>query len=95
MAVNNVGHWTPETDYTLYPADKWCDCDKLANWIMQTGYQIETTLENLVLMILAHFMGETEDEDSDFYMDDGTFHLHECIEYIEASGGLEMFDYIC
>lgn len=33
--VDDYGKWYMEKDYTIYPKEKWCDMDYVANWINQ------------------------------------------------------------
>ena len=95
--VDNMGHWTPEVDYSMYPKEKWCDMDWVAAWIQQQGYTPRTSLENLTVMCILHFEGEVEDENSPYcpdYFDDG-INIDGLIRFVEAFGGLREFDYVC
>ena len=62
------------------------DYDDMAAWIRNQGYEPETGMRNLILMIFLHYEGECEEENKEFNVED-------CIEYVMASGGIEMFDY--
>lgn len=79
--VDWYGRWIPEDDYTKYPAEKMCDCDRIAKRIMDDGYFPRTDIKNIVEMVLAYY-----DYDDDFNLD-------ECFEYVEDSGGWKEFDY--
>lgn len=88
--------WTPEDDYSQYPKEKWCDLDMVADFVVKQGYVPKTSLENLVVMLVLHFEGEIEDEESWFgpeCNEDGTYNLSGLEAFIEASGGLSEFDY--
>lgn len=80
------GRWTEEKDYNNYPKEKWCDYDIMAVWIRKSGYEIKTTIENLITMIFAHYEGYREEANEEF-----TF--SGCQEYVMESGGLSEFDY--
>lgn len=84
--VDQFGRWHVEEDYSTYPKNKWCDCDRVAAWIIREGYEVQTTMENLIDMIFAHYEGECEEQDKEFSVDD-------CIKFVEASGGIREFDY--
>jgi hypothetical protein len=83
--VDWFGRWHEE-DYSTYPKEKWCDYDHMANWIREKEYEPKTGMENLIDMIFLHYEGECEENDKEFNVED-------CIEYVMASGGLDMFDY--
>lgn len=94
--VNNCGIWIYEVDT---PEKYQCDCDRIAAWIVDSGYEPETSIENLVHMILLYFdccdnYGEYDPETGcggygDF------FTLEGCKQYVEDSGGFNEFDYYC
>lgn len=94
--VDVYGRWTYEPD-TL--EEKKCDCDRIADWVREKGYKPETTIENLVQMIIAHFnsldhYGEYDAETGcGGYGDE--FTVEECKRYVEESGGFKVFDYFC
>lgn len=83
-----TGEWTEEQNYTNYPKEKWCDYDHMAYWIRKLGYEIKTTIENLITMIFLHFYCELDDCGKPFTIDG-------CKQYVEDSGGLKEFDYYC
>ena len=62
------------------------DYDDMVTWIRNQGYEPETEMKNLIAMIFLHYEGECEEEDKEFNVED-------CMEYVMASGGIEMFDY--
>jgi hypothetical protein len=84
--VNTYGVWTYEKNTA---EEKKCDCDRLADWIISTGYQVETSIENLVEMIIAHVESEREGL---LYRN---FDIDDIKEYVENSGGIREFDYYC
>lgn len=84
--VDWFGRWYEEKDYLTYPKEKWCYYDYMAVWIRGQGYDPKTTMENLITMIFLHYDGECEEQNKEFSIED-------CIEYVESSGGIEMFDY--
>ena len=84
--VNTYGVWTYEKSTS---EEKKCDCDRLADWIISTGYQVETSIENLVEMIIAHVESEREGL---LYRN---FDIDDIKEYVENSGGIREFDYYC
>lgn len=78
---------------------EWCDYDWLAKWIVDSGYKVKTTIENLVHMIILHFdccdnYGEYDPE-TGFGGYGESFSLTECKRYVEESGGFSEFDYYC
>lgn len=92
MVNSWTGEWTAEKDYTNYPAEKWCDCDRIAAWIIDSNYQIKTTMENLVSMILAYFDSPDERAETEKYKNNPSF-IEIIRAYVENSGGLSEFDY--
>lgn len=84
--VNTYGVWTYEKNTA---EEKKCDCDRLADWIISTGYQVETSIENLVEMIIAHVESEREGL---LYRN---FDIDDIKEYVENSGGITEFDFYC
>lgn len=95
--VDWFGRWTPESDYSTYPKEKWCDMDYVANLVMEHNYTPKTDMENLVSMTILHFEGETEDSSSGFFptynCDDLMINIEGLAGFVEASGGFEAFDY--
>ena len=85
--VNNMGIWTYEPDT---PEEKKCDCDRIADWILSTGYKIKTNIEHLVNMIILFFDCPDIYDEGDY----GTeWTVDGCIQYVEDTGIAE-FDYI-
>ena len=85
--VNNCGQWTYERNT---PEEKKCDCDRIADWISESGYKPETSMENLVLNIILFF--DCADNYGGEY---GTeFTIEGCKQYVIDSGGFAEFDYI-
>ena len=89
--VTAYGKWIEEKDYASYPKEKWCDYDRMAVWIRETGYEVKTTMENLITMIFLYF-DDSEQEEYDHLP--GTF-IDKCKAYVMDSGGLELFDFEC
>ena len=85
--VDTYGKWTYEPNTA---ENKKCDCDRIADWIISTGYQIETNIEYLTEIIISYADDwyNTEYGDWDFNVDD-------VIEYVIDSGGLAEFDFYC
>ena len=87
--VDTYGRWTYEPNT---PEEQKCDCDRIADWIYEKQYKIQTNLENLVLMIISHF------DCPERYGDCGSgdeFTIEGCKQYVEDSGGFAEFDYYC
>ena len=84
--VDWFGRWREERDYSKYPKELWTDYDYMAVWIRGEGYKPKTSMENLIDMIFLHYEGECEEEGTEFNVED-------CMEYVTARGGIEMFDY--
>lgn len=91
--VDTWGRWTEEKDYSTYPKEKWCDYDHMAVFIREQGYEPETTMENLISMMFAHYEVALQDEE---YYNEGEieFTIDGCKEYVLESG-ISEFDYYC
>lgn len=94
--VDYYGNWTYEPDT---PEEKKCDCDIIADWIVESGYKPETTIENVVCVIILYFdcadnFGEYDPNTGCGGYGDG-FTLDGCKEYVRDSGGFSAFDYEC
>jgi hypothetical protein len=88
--VDNFGRWTEEKDYDVYPKEKWCMYDYMADAIRKTNYAIKTTMENLITIIFLHAESSAEyGEEID--MED----VHSIMEWVDECGGLQEFDYEC
>lgn len=85
--VDWYGRWMPEPDYSTYPKVNWCDMDYMAAWIREEGYEVQTSLKNLITMIFLHFKNEQEEN---LDLEDN---LENWKEFVLASGGLQEFDY--
>ena len=105
--INHLGQWEENKDYTNFPKTEWCDMDYMAVWIRSQGYEPKTSMENLILMVLAHYDNELAEgnEDSAYlgyfaipeqreWPDNLMINIPDVEAYVEASGGLEMFDFI-
>jgi len=86
--VNNLGQWTEEKGYSTYPKEKWCYYDYMANEIRKSGYEIKTTMENLITMIFLHVKSAIEDGVD--IIKDSSFDI---MCWVNESGGLQEFDY--
>jgi len=93
--VDNFGIWTLEEDYSLYPKEKWCDMDYVANYINEQGYVPKTSMASLIEMVLLHFTGEVEDNDmfAPMYRQNNMINISNLSAFVEASGGFKEFDY--
>lgn len=97
--IDNCGNWIAENDYSVYPKDKWCDYDYVACWINSLGYKPNTSIENLVSMIVLYYDTYLEDNDADFYLDmiesenDLMISIKDISAFVEDGGGLKEFDY--
>ena len=61
--VDRYGRWTAEDSYEWYTEDVMCDCDRIAKRIMDDMYIPKTSIENVVMMVFAHFdCPDIEDE---------------------------------
>lgn len=84
--VDTYGRWTYEPN-TAENEKSWFD--RIADWVRSTKYTIETTIENVAIMITAHWEGKMEDREEQ----EDT--IENCIEYVIDSGGIGEFDYWC
>ena len=72
------------------PEREKCDCDRLADWIIQQGYKPKTSIENLVRVILTYY-----DRPVNFGINDdwgNHYSLKGCINYIKDRGGIKYYD---
>ena len=80
----------PETNFELYYS-------AIEKRILEDGYEPETSMENLISMIVLMF--DCDDNYGEFDTESGCggygdeFTLEECFRYIEENGGYEAFDY--
>lgn len=97
--IDWCGRWEEERDYSVYPKEKWCDMDYMANWIKGTGYIPKTSLENLIIMIFMGYEEELKEYNKEFYTDitESENGLMVSIEdvscYVSDCGGLSEFDF--
>lgn len=99
MVDQTTGVWTAEEDYSKYPKQKWCNLDYVANWIKQKKYIPETSIENVSYKILGYYESEEfpngyfEIKDNLEYPGNLMINILDVAAYVEASGGIEEFDY--
>ena len=85
--VDTYGRWTYEPNT---PEEKKCDCDRVADWIISTGYKNELSIESLTEMVISYAEEFYKDE---FENNEWNFDLEYIKQYVEDSGGLLEFDY--
>lgn len=92
--VDAYGRWIYEPDT---PEQKKCDCDRIADWICESGYTPKTSIEHLVHMIILMFdccdNYGAYDEESGCGGHGEEFTIEGCKQYVEDSGGFAEFDY--
>lgn len=92
--VDTLGRWKYEKDT---PQEKKCDMDIVADMIRESGYEPQTDLENLVVMVILNFENETEDSSSEFFptydFENMMINSDGLKDFVEASGGWKEFDY--
>ena len=82
----------PEGVYATYYKD-------IEKKILDDGYEPETSMDNLISMIILHF--DCDDNYGEFDEETGMggygeeFTLEECFRYVAESGGYAEFDYEC
>lgn len=92
MIIHIVCTSNPEETYAEYYND-------IKQKIVADGYKPETTMDNLVSMIILSF--DCDDNYGEYDEETGLggygkeFTLEECFRYIEESGGYREFDYYC
>ena len=98
--VRNIGDITvfvncicnPEATYAEY-------YNEIKKKIIADGYEPNTTMENLISMIVLSF--DCDDNYGEYDEETGLggygekFILEECFRYVEESGGYKEFDYYC
>lgn len=92
MTIHIICANNPEAAYEEYYND-------IKAKIISDGYKPETTMEQLIKMIILSFdcddnYGEY-DEETGFGGYGDEFTLEECFRYVEESGGYREFDYYC
>lgn len=98
MYIRKIGDTTvtvicaanPEANYAQYFSD-------IEKKILSDGYEPETSMGNLISLIISHFdcddnYGE-HDSETGFGGYGTEFTLEECFRYIKESGGWKEFDY--
>lgn len=94
--VDTYGNWTEEKDYTTYPKEKWCDYDRVANYIRNTkNYTPVTDIENLITMVLAYYASVLDDigGGQSYTNEREPYDIEDIAEYVNDMGGLKEFDY--
>ena len=79
----------PEATYEMYYKD-------IEKKIIADEYKPETTMDNLISMIILSF--DCDDNYGEYDEETGygeAFTLEECFRYVEESGGYREFDYDC
>lgn len=56
-----------ERNFRNLPKENWCDMDFLCEWIRIKGYQVQTTVENLIVNIIHAYNQACATTKSDFY----------------------------
>ena len=75
------------------PKSKWGDLDRIAHWVEEQGYKPKTSIENLVIMLASHFLGDCVDRGKDWPCSDVL--IDDIALFVEQSGTLREFDYYC
>lgn len=83
-----TGTWEEEKYYTTYPKEKWCMYDFLANEIRKSKYQVKTTMEHLITIILLSVDSAIENEEK---LDKNN--PDDIMRWVDEQGGLKEFDY--
>lgn len=81
----------------------WNDVDYVREYIEGKKYTPETTMENLINMILNHYESELENDGKDFYaiedkrdrIESLMINIEDLDVYVNKNGGLKEFDYYC
>lgn len=98
--TRQVGNMTVFVDCVSNPEETYNEYYKdIEKKILNDGYEPETTMDNLIKMIILSFdcddnYGEY-DEETGFGGYGEEFTLEECFRYVEESGGYREFDYYC
>lgn len=87
--VDQFGRWSYEPNT---PAEKKCDMDYIADYIVSQSYVPKTDIENVALMIILHFENELENNEWDWFTFKNNW-IDDVIAFVEASGGLREFDW--
>lgn len=68
------------------------DYERLKQFIENSGYEIKTSLDNLIVMCFVHYDSYLEEHDS--YANLDLDYVDDCIVFI-GDNGLDGFDYYC
>ena len=95
--VDTYGRWTYEPNT---PEEKKCDCDRLADAIFADGYEPQTSLENLVMLVFSHYEAYLEDRQIGSYctgeeITDEQEYIKDVREFVRDDGGWKEYDYEC
>ena len=89
--------WDPTT-----PEKDWCDCDYVADFIVESHYVPQTSIENVVYNIIAFYEDYLAENDVEYYCiekDTRSFpmnlmiHMTDVSWFVRDSGGLKEFDF--
>ena len=86
--VDPYGNWIYDS---TEPESRWNDMDRVANWIESQGYKPQTSMKNLVVVLMLHFEGDCEAENRDYPESDKL--VDAIVLFVEQSGNLKDFDY--
>lgn len=98
--VRKVGDMVVFVDCVSNPEATYAEhYEAIENKIVEDGYIPQTSMDNLITMIILSFdcddnYGEY-DEETGFGGYGEEFTLEECFRYVEESGGYSEFDYYC
>lgn len=93
VIIDRYGRWHAETNYSGVPKEQMCVCDYIAQWIIEAeDYEILTTIDNLVLNIVACYEIDLTITCKDCYkIEEDT--VADIKTFVEDDGGLAMYDY--
>lgn len=90
-------HWDPDV-----PEAQWCDCDYVADFIVESGYTPNTSIEEVVYNIIACYDQYLtlrnlkfyciEEDTRDFPMNK-MIHMTDVSWFVRDNGGIKEFDY--
>ena len=86
--VDPYGNWTYVPGE---PESMWNSMDCVAHWIESLGYTPQTSMENLVVVLMLHFENFCEDMHMDYPCFDDL--VRQIALYVEEAGPLSEFDY--
>ena len=71
------------------------DYDILKEYILASGYKIQTDIDNIIWMCFAHYENELEDNETGKFIPELNLdYAQDCIEFVKQTG-LRDFDYYC